>query len=211
MASPVQIPDLPSATIANNADTTILRQGLTDYQCTMALIRNINVQALNNLPSTAQSSDYFLISRIISSVPTNFKIPFSSVSLPINTQQWFYMTSAQITSTLAGWALVPNTGDSLLACAGGTTYATAQTGAGTWTQPSFTLTLGQMPAHGHTMATKRAGVPGSSNSFVLAASAATGSSADDYTTDSVGSSTPVQPVNTWRPLAQIGNICKKIV
>ena len=49
MSSPVEMPDLPPATIANDDDETVLRQGMTDYRCAVGLLRSINVQGLSPL------------------------------------------------------------------------------------------------------------------------------------------------------------------
>lgn len=234
MSSPVQIPDLPSASVANDADFTVLRQGLTDYKCALSLLRNINVIGLTALPTPAANSDSMLISRLVASVPSNFKIPFSSVGLPYGTKTWFYMNSGQITSTLPGWQIVPNTGDTLISCAGGSTYNTAATTQGTWTQPTFKLDIGQIPAHSHYIGLST--TKGSSESyFVFADNLQRGTKSgftkvvntwntggndsdregnSDKDPDEAGhqpGNNSIQLDNTWRPFASVGNICQKLV
>ena len=211
MGLPVQIPDLPSATVANDSDQTIMRQGLTDYRVTMALVRNINIAAMTALPSPAQSSDYFIINRVVASVPTNYKIPFNAVGLPAGVKVWFYMSSAQISASLPGWQIVAGTGDTLIACAGGSIYTTAGTIQGTWSQPTFTLTTAQLPAHSHDIDVRRSSEAGSSLAVVLAASTSHGSSGVSTAVRNTGSGSPIQLANTWRPLANVGNICEKLV
>lgn len=241
MGAPVQIPDLPVATSATNSDTTLLRQGLTDFQCSLALIRNINIPSFTILsaPANALATDTFLINRNISSVPTNFSIPFSAVGLPINTKTWFYMSASQIASGLPGWQLVPSTGDTMLAVAGGTTYTNAGTTQGTWSLPSITLGIQNIPQHQHyipALKESQGAKVGNSNDMVTASTSlvssidtwiesfSTGGSGSTVLATNPGSpanrptftSTPVSTVpyalgNTWRPFASVGNIAVKLV
>jgi hypothetical protein len=219
MGSPVQITGLPSATIANDADLTLLRQGLTDYSCAVSLIRNINVQNLTSLGSNLALSDQFLVSRIVASVPTNYKVPFSSIGFIAGTMLWFYMTSSQISASLPGWSIVPNTGDALLGCQGGDVYLTANTQQGTWTQPQFTIDITQIPSHTHTINVYQNSVGGLSKNFSMAANTTVGTSTVGTSINYEGGRTaepgaptgPIQLDNEWRPYANIGNICQKNV
>ncbi len=219
MGSPVQLPGLPSATAANDADVTLLRQGLTDYQCSLALIRNINVQNLTYLPGTVALNDQILVSRVVASVPTNFKVSFSAIGFAAGTMCWFYMTSAQIASSLPGWSIVPNTGDALLACKGGSTYVTANTQLGDWQQPDFTLDLSQIPSHTHTINIYQNSAGGLSKNYCMGANTTIGNSAVGTAINYEGGRTaepgnptgPVQLDDTWRPLANVGYIAVKNV
>lgn len=211
MVTPIEISGLSPASVANDADQTLLRQGLTDYSCTVAQLRNINIPGLANLPSSALPSDYFMINRVISSVPTNFKIPFSFVGLPATTEMWFYMSSAQITATLVNWAIVPTTGDSLLACAGGDEYTVAQNQGGSWQQPAFFVGLDNMPVHTHNLNVYRNSAGGLSNTYAVAANTTIGTV---NTAPSAilpqGGSQPISLDDSWRPYASVGNICRKL-
>jgi len=237
MASPVQLPDLPVATSASNSDTTLLRQGLTDFQCSLGLIRNINIASFTtlNAPSNALSTDKLLISRLITGVPTNFSINFDAVGLPMGTKSWFYMSSAALLPLMTGWQIVPNTGDSMLAVAGGTTYNAGGTAQGAWTLPAITLGIQNIPQHSHYIPANRSAGSGSSNAQV-AGGTPTGSIPDwieSFSTGGQGSTllatnpsspgsrptftgTPVATVpyalgNTWRPFASVGVIAVKNV
>jgi hypothetical protein len=210
MGSPVEIPDLPVASIANDADQTILRQGMTDYSVTMGLIRNINIQNLNSLPGYALPTDYFLASRLVLGTPTNFKISFQRIGIPNQSTMYFYMNSGDITATLPNWAIVPGTGDCLLACGGGSVYTSGSNVLGTWSQPAFSVSLANMPAHTHNINTYKTSVGGLSSTYAMAANTTVGNqSTGPNMIQSVGNGTPIQLVNTWRPLAAVGYIARK--
>lgn len=233
MGAPIEISGLPPAASAADADFTIIRQGLTDFRATVGMIRNINISALPSFPTSSPAplnSDYMILSRGGSS----FKALFSSVGFAVNTCLWFYNSTSQLNLLTPGWQIVPNTGDRLLACKGGSTYNVAQTNGGTWTQPSFKLSIGQIPAHQHGIRVVRnpastnnystdkvsSGIGGQSTSQIMKSfhtggvGSTTGSSNPDAYedfTDSFSTDTdPIQPVATWRPLANVGNIYKKI-
>lgn len=230
MGAPIQLSGLPQASVVNDADQTLLRQGLSDFRATIGDIRNINIPGLTQLPSAALASDQFMISR----ASNNYRVSFNAVGLPIGTKTWVYMSSANVTATMIGWKIVPNTGDSLLSVGGGATYSTGGTTQGTWTQPAIKLLIGQIPAHQHgyqvnsqdisgTSATKVLGAKdGSSVSRVMktyhtggVGSAIGSSNPDAYQspyTDSFSTDTdPVQADATWRPFASVGFIIEKIV
>lgn len=236
MGAPVQIPGLPSASVANDADLAVIRQGLTDFKVTVALLRNINLAGLNALPSNVQNTDLMLIARSGS----NFRIPFSSIGFPVGTKMWFYMNSAQITASLPAWRIVPNTGDALIATAGGTTYTVAASQQGTWTIPAITLGIQNIPQHEHYIPVQKQASNvkiGHSNDAVLAgsleASPQINGWIESFSTGGQGSTifatnpqspsqkptfngAPSAPTesysqgDTWRPRANVGNICEKI-
>lgn len=143
MTSPVQLSDLDVATSADDADVTLLRKGLTDYQCPVSLIRTIDVSALPDA-SNPNSTDYLLLNQ----GAVNKKIFFSQAGFLKGTQAWFYQNVAP-----ALWAIVPNTGDRLLAVKGGTTNYNINGGTqnlfADWLIPGTTLTIDQIPSHSH--------------------------------------------------------------
>jgi len=61
---------------------------------------------------------------------------------------WVYRNSA-----MTGWAVDSGVTDKVLGLKGGSTYTTGAATAGTWTQPSHTLTVSEIPAHDHTGST----------------------------------------------------------
>lgn len=211
MSSPVELPDLPIATIANDNDTTLLRQGLTDYQCAVSLIRNINVQALSPLPgNTAAATDLFLISRIISGNPNNFQIPFNQVGFLKSTKAWFWQAVAP-----SGWTIVPNTSDRVLASSGpnlgyGSPTIPPNGGqqVGTWQQQAITLTLAQIPSHNHTVPTGKEST-GSSLTPAYARRARNFDPDSVITSGNSGGTQSHNHGNVWRPAANVGIICNK--
>jgi hypothetical protein len=212
MGAPVQIPGLPSAAIANDADQTIIRQGLTDFRCTIGLIRSLNVNNFSDLPSAANPNDFMLISRIVGGNPTNFRIAFNAVGLPRNTKTWFYFPSASIAASLPGWQLVPSTGDTLLAVEGGATFTTGGTTQGTWFQPKFFIDVINLPPHSHVLDIQRGSSrPGSSQAYLAAASTSSGSHDISTACRTTGSNAGIQLDSSWRPLASVGCICVKTV
>jgi hypothetical protein len=57
---------------------------------------------------------------------------------------WVYANAAE-----DGWIVDSSVTDRLLALKGGATYLTAGTQAGSWTWPSHTLTIAEIPSHRH--------------------------------------------------------------
>ena len=211
MASPVELPDLPIASVANDADTTLLRQGLTDYQCTVQKIRNINVAGLPPITNGfADASDLLLINRT-----TNFNIRFSQIGFVRGTKMWFYQASAP-----TDWSIIPNTGDRLLAVATpiiGASAAVPYSGtfggsqSGNWQQSGAILNINQIPNHTHFVNLATGGT-----AAALAKAASTpSSSGTTQTTGIFGTSNPdgVSQAhdhgNLWRPLANVGILCNK--
>ncbi len=223
MASPVELSDLPIASSASNSDLLLLRKGLTDYQCAVGLIRNINVAALSSLPGgTSQSTDLFLISRTISGTPQNFQIPFYQVSFPKGTRMWFWQGLPP-----TGWSIINGTGDRLLAVASqdaGYDSGGGGSQTGTWQQRDVGgvagqgLTVAQMPLHGHQIKVRaNAGsnptgvASGSSGSFTTIGSA-TANDPIQMTGSNAGvgaTSSPHNHGNNWRPLANVGVLGNK--
>ena len=217
--STVDMSGLPVATIANNSDVVLLRSGLTDYQCAVSLIRNINVESLSPIPfGSGDATDKFLLSRVVGGVPSNFNIRFSQVSFPKGTRMWFYNSVAP-----TSWSIVPNTGDQLLAVKGGSSYTSAGASQGTWQQTSVALTIQQIPNHQHF--TRTGNNQSNSNANYLFAAknpggtdplynsttslGIIGGEGDSPTHDNYGQCQTHNHGDTWRPLANVGIICNK--
>jgi hypothetical protein len=115
------------------------------------------------------------------------------------TKLWFYQNVAP-----TGWTLDAACADSVLACKGGSTYVTGGAQAGTWTQPSHTLDITQIPSHNHTVPITALALTGPhpSDPYQISWSGA-------YPTSYVGGGLPHNHGTAWRPLAQVGIICTK--
>lgn len=238
MGSPIQIPDLPPASIANNADQLVMRQGLTDYRVTVGLIRNINISTFTSLPTPLQSGDYFMATRS----GQTYRVNQTKMNMPYGTAMWFYMTVSNINLILPGWAIVPNTGDSLLAVgAGGSIYNANGSVQGTWQQPFFSIRIDQIPAHSHYIGISSTfGGSGPKSAFINAQSIGygnpkysfdpvhtwqTGGAGSDFQSQPAASPPgspnadpfPFTPPNsvildqTWRPQANVGAIFSKVI
>lgn len=225
----VVLSDLPVASSADDADLTLLRKGLTDYQCAASLIRNINVAGLPSLPSPVSGTDLMIVAR----GGSNYKIPFNQVGFPKGTRMWFFQATAP-----SGWTLVSGLGDRLIACAGNSTpYAGVSGGGsgGTWQQegvgggsPGGGLSLTQIPNHNHfaqfgqdqsnSHATYIHGArnpqTGGDPKFGLSPTTdpvrgMVGGKGDNANHNVYGQCDPHNHGNTWRPKANVGIICSK--
>lgn len=207
MSSPVQLSDLDLATTADDADLALIRKSdTTDYKVTVAVLRNIAVASLPNLPSNAQLTDYMLINQ----AGSNCKIEFGKVGFLVGTKMWFFTGAAPNVY----WEIEPGTGDTLLAVKGsGGTYSTGGNVQGAWQQQDATLSISQIPAHTHTL-TKTKDNTGTSNNL----GPVRGKHVEDdvnpnfrvCTTNSTGGGAGHNHGNTWRPLASVGVICIKV-
>jgi len=127
---------------------------------------------------------------------------------------WLYADSiAGETASL--WSIIAAAGDRLLAVKGGTTYTTGQTSAGTWVQPSHTLTKAEIPPHTHL-----GNDVNRSNFDYTSASVATGKYAWYYGAPGTGFVTENGAAdglagaahyhgNTYRPAAYVGLLIQK--
>lgn len=201
MTAPVQLSDLDVASSADDADVTLLRKGLTDYQCPVSLIRTINVPALPDA-SNPNSTDYLLLNQ----GAVNKKIFFSQAGFLKGTQAWFYQNVAP-----ALWAIIPGTGDRLLAVKGGNSNYNINGGTqnlfGDWLIPGTVLTVNQIPAHQHQyqMFEDSAG----SNEGTQGARRARTAAGNSGTTAPTGGGQAHTHPATYRPAANIGIICIK--
>lgn len=203
MTTPVQLSDLPVASVAADNDLMLLRKGLTDYQVTVQIIRNIDLTALSPIPSP-EATDLILLSR----ASQNYSARFDQIGFVKNVKAWFYQAVAP-----SNWTIIPNTGNRLLAVSDGVNLysgAGGGTAGGTWQQTSTALTIAQIPAHTH-LILKTKEPSGSSNALgpqrgkVPETPDATGFA----TSEATGGSQGHNHGNTWRPLANVGILCNK--
>lgn len=212
MSVPVQLSDLPVASSATDSDLTLLRKGLTDYQCAVELIRQINIAAFDILPNGyANATDLFMIAR----AGSNYQIQFSQVGFLKGTKMYFYGAAP------TGWSIVPGTGDKLLAVSDLITkYATGTPGTqqGTWQQhgvgggvPGGGLSVAQLPPHQHYIPTGKSST-GETQNPQLAARGKTIESPKIVTDNGSSNGLQGQPHNhgnSWRPAANVGCIAVK--
>lgn len=203
----VQIPDLPVASVADDGDTTIIRQGLTDKQVTIDKVRTIDISLFPTLPNgSAVASDLFMIRR----AGSNYQIRFDQVGFPAGTLCWFYQNVAP-----DGWVPINFLGDCVLALRGGLYGPAGNTVAGTWQQSNATLTLDQIPNHTHNIIcgkdTDNSGithVKGTKNENPSPRPRAP-TEGMTGTSNAIGTSQPHNHGASWRPLAVVGILCQK--
>jgi len=118
---------------------------------------------------------------------------------PEGTITFFYRDTAP-----AGWTIVDDLGDALLAVVGGATYTAGGQSAGTWTQPDHTLVEAEIPAHTH-------GFSNFSTEIITRGSADTTryqqSSGGTKATSSTGGGTAHNHGDEWRPAGRVGILC----
>ena len=217
MASPVELSDLPVASSAAPNDLMLLRKGLTDYQVAVSIIQNINVGSFDSIANPI-ATDLMMVARS----GINYKATFSQIGFQQNTKMWFYDGSAP-----PNWTIVPNTGDSLIAVAGGTTYTAGGSVQGTWQTANATLTIDQIPSHTHNMkgvvstsssgssSSVRVGENGASQFAAIRSYPTGGAGSTPYQTNASNTDFTLQGTNphnhgnTWRPMASVGIICNK--
>jgi hypothetical protein len=203
----VQIPGLPVASVADDGDTTIIRQGLTDKQVTIDKVRTIDISLFPTLPNgSAVASDLFMIRRASS----NYQIRFDQVGFPAGTLCWFYQNVAP-----DGWLPINFLGDCVLALRGGLYGPAGNTVAGTWQQSDATLNINQIPNHTHNIIcgknTTNSGVTHTKGTEDENPSPRPRAPTEGITGSSngIGSSQPHNHGASWRPLAVVGILCQK--
>lgn len=209
MSFPVELSDLPSASSLDPSDLMLTRKGLTDYKVAVSVVQNINIEALNPIQGgSPDPTDKMILSRVLPSTGRqNFYATFSQIGFPKNTKMWFYTNQNGLPPN---WAVVPDTGDRLLAVATGgvspVNYAGVQGGvsAGSWQQEDHALTIAQLPEHAHeyVMYRDEAGSEASSEG----ARRGKNSQAKRGFTDLAGQNQGHNHGNTWRPYANVGII-----
>lgn len=208
MTSPVQLSDLDLAGSADDADLALIRKNnTTDYKVTVQLLRNINIAGLPNLSPTAnspQNTDLLILAR----GGVNSKCLFPSIGFPVGTKLWFHMNAVPVSTVF--WTIVPNTGDTLLAVKGGTTYTIGGgSSQGNWQQNNHTLTVDQIPPHSHKISMDlKSSSQNSENGFVRAGRKHNYEPPASTRLDG-GGGQGHNHGNTWRPLASVGIICQK--
>ena len=205
-----QITDLPPATVVNDSDYTLIRQGLTDFKAEIGLIREIDISAFP-LSNTPNPGDLMMVNR----GGSNYSVTFDRVGFVTGTITWFYMAAPP-----SGWTLHDVQGDTLLAVVGGTGAYQQQGVRGNWRQSNHALTIEQIPAHSH-RAFKTKDNTGSSNE--LGPVRGKTQSSDTFNTSHTGgkdsdkdhgSSSAItlghNHGNTWRPRANVGILGRKL-
>jgi hypothetical protein len=112
---------------------------------------------------------------------------------------WVYSNVA-----IDGWSIDGAVTDQLLALKGGSTYLTGGANAGSWTWPSHTLTIPQMPSHTHPPG-------GGAGNFMTTTGGGVGAPGDNYSTFSNTGSTGGDGSHshgstTFRPAAAVGTL-----
>lgn len=209
MSSPVQLSDLDLTVTAADADLALIRKNnTTDYKVTLQVLRNINVPGLPPLTSSPGPTDLLIVSQ----GGVNSQCNFGSIGFTVGTKIWFHMNSVPVSSLF--WQIVPNTGDTLLAVRGGSTYTTGGTNQGTWLQTDATLTTAQIPSHTHRIL-KTKETTGASNNLGPARGKHPENDAvvaNRYaTSEATGGGGPHNHGNGWRPLSAVGIICQKVL
>lgn len=211
MSAPLQtqITDLPPASVVNDTDYTIVRQGLADFKAQMSLIRDIDISALP-VSQTPAASDLMMLNR----AGQNYSIRFDRVGFVANTTMWFYQDTAPL-----GWQTLTTITDCLVAVKGGTNQYNTTGVRGNWMQPGHALSVQEMPAHAH-LIPKTKDSTGSSNDLgpvrgkgTPGGDAVTLSTGGQGSTDTGGDGKPAiahNHGNTWRPLAAVGVLGRKM-
>lgn len=222
MSSPVQISDLSSAPGgAQDADLALIRRSnTTDYKVLVSSLRSINTPGLPALPAPLQATDLMIVNQ----GAANCKVDFGRVGFVAGVRMWFYTNSSNINGALY-WGLVPNTGDTLLAVKGGSTYNVGGTSnLGTWQQVGATLGITQIPNHQHyyrfgqdqsnsgaTYVHGAKRLPSGGDPKFGLGSGIVGGQGDNPNHDAYGGCDPHNHGNTWRPLASVGSIFEKLI
>ena len=216
MSLPVQLSGLDLVTVADDDDLTLIRKdNTTDYKITCQKLRNINIAGLPELPTTANSpltSDLLLVAR----GGTNSKCYFGAIGFLKDTQMWFYMNDAPNGVAPIFWESITGSGGNLLAVRGGSTYVTGGANSGTWQQTGAGLTAAQNGPHFHVIEQGRLTAEDDTSASPtyprLGKDIATLSSpAQKALTNASGTGALHNHGNTWRPLASVGLLCKKML
>lgn len=211
MTSPLQtqITDLPAASVVNDTDYTIIRQGLADFKAQMSLIRVIDISAFPAI-TTPGPSDQLLVNRS----GQNYSVRFDQVGFVAGSVMWFYQAAAP-----TGWEIVNAAGDRLLAVRGGTNKYQSFGEQGDWQQSGHKLTVAEMPGHRHRILKTKDTTGASNNLGPVRGKEENGGFYQTESTGGNGSSdslgTGQEAVahnhgNTWRPAANVGILARKL-
>lgn len=208
----IPLSSLDTATVINDTDLILIRQGLVDKKAQAILMRTINIDALAELTSPA-STDMMIISNGVQ----NYKIAYSNVSFPSNTAMWFYQSVPP-----PGWEMLDSTSGALLSVKGpgGSipgpgSYSTPGSVQGDWQQLGTSLILNQIPPHTHGMLVYNN--EGTSETRVARARTM-GTGAGTIQTQSSGGTgggstgvaLPHDHGNLWRPASHVGILARKL-
>lgn len=143
---PITIPDLdPAGPIDRVNDLLLLRQGLNDKKVTVQQIANLDLSLYSTLPLPIVATDKLLIGRNNGSGGyTNYLADPRTIGFLPGVTMWFYANTAPLY-----WQVDSSLSDRVLAVKGGSQAYTNFGTGGTWTQPSHTLTVTEMPSHSH--------------------------------------------------------------
>lgn len=129
----------------------------------------------------------------------------ASLKLGLGSQTIYIYADSISGETASLWSIVGFVGDALLAIKGGTTYTTGNASAGTWTQPSHTLTTSEIPAHTHTYEYANVGgIYGGTGLYINIHNPP-----NLGTTSSTGGGSAHNHGSSWRPLARVGILITK--
>lgn len=223
MTSPVDLSDLDLATVADDNDLALIRKSdTTDYKIICANLRKINIPGLPVMTTSPTALDLLIVSQ----AGTNRQCNFGSIGFVNGTKVWFYSSAAPNGVAPVFWKIVSGLGDRLLAVRNSTGAYTAGGGkGGDWQQQGVgggtgALTLAQIPPHTHRIPLGKEDAKEDTGSQVYPRLgkhlAVTEFSPDARTATAGGSGTPpvAQTHNhgkDWRPLANVGVICEKVL
>lgn len=218
------IPDLPTATTADDTDLILLRQPGSalgvDKKVTVAKVRTLNLAGLSTLPTgeTPVASDLMLVQR----GTANYQVAFQHVGFIKGVKMWFYHNLANEVSP-NGWAIF-TAGDTLLAVKGGSTYTVGGAELGLWQQSGYKLQITDIPNHAHWINTgsnqsnsNARYMHGAKDNFDtvpkysnFAGKGMIGALNDNATHDNYGDCNEHNHGDTWRPKAAVGLIMVKL-
>lgn len=221
MTSPVNMSDLDLTTVADDNDLAMIRKGdTTDYKIICANLRKINIPGLPVMTTSPTALDLLIVSQ----TGTNRQCNFGSIGFVNGTTMWFHSTDAPNGVSPIFWRIVPNLGDRLLAVRSNTgKYTNGGGSGGDWQQEGVgggtgALTLAQIPPHRHVI--KQGKEDAKEDTFAETFPRLGKHEAEPFsparTELSGGSGNPLQAQthnhgNAWRPLANVGVICTKVL
>lgn len=217
MTAPINLDGLDIVTVADDTDLTLIRKGSTDYKIIAANLRKINVAGLPTMTTSPTPLDLLMVSQ----VGTLRQCYFGSIGFEIGTTLWFHSSRAPNGVSPVFWQIVPNVGDRLLAVASAAgKYTDAGGLGGTWLQEGVGggeggLTVAQIPAHTHviTQGKETAKTDTSAQTYPLLGKieAKLGRFAGPARTNETGQGKTHNHGSDWRPLANVGVICTKVL
>lgn len=217
MTSPIDIDDLTETFAIDPVHDLMITENEPEQATTRATVKQVQSIAINNLaplPMPYTSGDVFVVRE--ESTGDNKSVAYSDITLPTGTRLWIYAASPP-----SGWKIVADTGDRLLALAGGSLDYNVAGGSpgGTWVSSSVNgngsaLTPQQMPPHSH-RTQKRAHAE---DFFINQLPARMGKKVEDdffpskryCFTEFEGGSATHNHGDAWRPRAYVGVLVEKI-